>query len=817
MQSKNDSKASLHMRAIQILCLGVALALGICFFACPLAAATVTVSGIVLTGWISRWAYLCYWPGFAVLCAFSVFAWRFGGKSDSDHMSRMDVALSALRPLAWWPCIVYLGFSGGWTGVALSSLFQPYGTILLAAWICTRLYEMSQDIWPGLAKRRTRSVFLVAIVVAYFVFVEIMAIRAEKYFNGGGDVCHYWGQMENLLEQGNLERSTMMIRQMDAEGISPAARVGYLKRSHMKINAEGQVYSYHSYGFPLLMALFRGDSVCGRTLVCSLLTLLASIGCYLTAREIGVGRRVALLTTGLMSLSFMWVYHGISFLPEMLGIMLAAWAFWGIIAQNRPSLRIIATIVSAIACSYLPYAHVRFLPLSLMLFGFFGVEGLLQTDEAFWSKRIPRLLLYLIICLGAWGILYYSHHVMFSAPASGGSGGAYNYRDVLMSYPLAMWGVFADQYGFVAICPLVWWMIAAPIPVFFERSCRSRWAAIALVSALAVLATCCSTRASLRGACLIGRYFVQAVPLLLPIAAYAFEKSSRLARIWYIFLSLIPIGFGIYLSICYEITGIIRAPYALWRLQTFANLWQPLYSHIDGVGGMPQAAGSVYAGGMLVFSCLILILRDQWKTRTMCAVVFAIALGAGFVSDYFNRKDWHLPIYLFCEQAKYSYFTADHPSDQDYFQTLCAGQEPKSDGPYCVLTSLDGEAMLSRRFLRTSSLKGARKIRGDMQYAVRGNSIKLQEASPAVIRIKGRVEHGTATAVVGKTTGSAVCEPVLLGPGAFDVLFHVPPSNARGFYDVYCKLLDEGGTLIVDEFLFAPYLPGLDMVLGCAL
>lgn len=846
---------------IPTICLAGATALAIVIFLHPLSSAAITPNGITITGWSSYTMYLLYWPIFAVLAAATFFVWRSCFRY-TWHSDRTRAVFSSLQPILLWPCLMYLSSSAAWLGTSVASIFPSYGTIFIFTLIIFRFYEKSGLIFTNFSIKNSRIIFFAVICAAYFSTIAALVPFVSKYYSGGGDVCHYTIQTENLIKRGNLDLTDAMNEMMANDRIPLSGHANFIKKSHMKINADGRIYSYHSYGFPILMAIIRGDTSFSRIIFYALITLLASVGCYMTAREIGTPRRESFITTAMMSMSFMWIFHGISFLPEMTGIALTAWAFWAIPAQNHPRKRLAATLVSAIACSYLPFAHIRFLPLAAMLFGFFGIEGLIQTDEHFWKRRGPRLFAYTLICLAAWFILYHSHSIMFSAqPRTSpqvetsastlnrepipqtvthqptAQGKAYNYKGIIMGCPLAMWGVFADEYGFVSLCPLVWWLILAPILTLLPnrhdtrqntsddepqiQGCNNqpsprRWATASLLTTAAVLVTCCSTDATFDGTCLRGRYFVQTIPLLLPFAAYALSKTGRAARFWFFFLAVIQVVFCIYTIGTYHSTSIVQAPYTLWTSPQFSNLWQPLPASFIRKVTTPRVYGHLFAGGMLLFTFSLFFFKNTKKRIVTACLVFASAIAAGFASNSINRSDFKKSFEIFCKHGAYGYYTANCATNTDYFTALL-GSSASNGKPSLMLSSSPQPEGCKIRFLTAGGARDSMKMKNGETgnwYKTRATPVELQAGGEALIKIRGRVIDGQARAVVAKINGRSDGTPISLEQGNFEEIFKISPALEHGYYNIYLSLENDTGTVVVDDFIFVPYLPGLEKALG---
>lgn len=205
------------------------------------------------------------------------------------------------------------------------------------------------------------------------------------------------------------------------------------------------------------------------------------------------------------------------------------WAFWGVAAQRRRPW--MATFVAGLMNAYLPFAHTRFIPLSLMAFGFFGLEGLWGASPESWPRRLWRLTMFTLICFTGYAAYYHMQTRMFS------TGSSYEIEGTLFSYWPGAWHVFADRRGAVPLTPLLYWMIPAACLWPLKDRTRPFLSAGLVLTFLACVLTSCTNRVSVGGASVQGRYLLVVFPLLAPGTAASLQYVLR-SRERFLFMSL---------------------------------------------------------------------------------------------------------------------------------------------------------------------------------------------------------------------------------------------------------------------------------------
>lgn len=774
----------------------------------PLSATVVLRSGIVVQGWSRTSARILFPAVLAGAAALSFAIWRRTGRLPEG--SRMD----ALRPIAWMPVAVALSHAGGWIGGTASSLALPYGTTLVVALCLERFLRRAlakpDAVSAGRRNRAPATLFLTTFVLLFALWA---GFAAPNRFAGGGDTKHYRFMLANLIERGDLDLTDRMDALMEEERVpdNPMVRSEYLRRSHMKVNSKGRVHSYHSFGFPLLawpLVLLLGPL--GDPILRALLGAFAIVAVRASCLAHGAPRSAANLTTGLVGLSYVWVYTALSFLPEMLGFGLCAWVVWALAAQHDPRRRLAATCVAAVACAYLPVAHVRFAPTALALAGFFGVEGLLVRDEPFWPRKFPRLALYTAACFAGWIALWLCHASFYSGTS------AYNYSRIAGREPLAMLAMFADRRGVAAVFPAVFAGIAAAVCAVFRGGAEGRRAGMSLVTAAGVLYCCCCTPVAVSGTCLNGRYFFPVVPVFVPCLALALARADRPGRVWLLFLALLPVLYFLPLSFFLSKTQLLRAPAPVRTLPPLQSFWEPFAAFFDGSPPAVRTAASIFAAAVLGISILACVRRRPVVRAVAAAVLLSVAFAAGRTVDRGDPPERAENISLLAGKRPLRYFRVLSGTPSDLFEAFRRGTENQDSKSAILFT--DDPTPDHEQFRRTLFVQNHPENdwagRNRRWCMVRNRSMPIgSNRSIIACRVKGEVVRGSARLAI-LIWGRPYMGDIALPSGPFDVVYRIRVFPDLQGVNALVSLDGDAGEIRVDEFEVVPCPDGLRDALG---
>lgn len=784
--------------------LACAILLSVVVVALPLAGACVSPAGVFIQGWLSSTVRWLYWPMLLVLAFGSLLLWRF------SECRLAGGRLAILSPLSWLPVLVVLPYGLASIDHTLAGLVLPFGGAFLAAVCVDRAFRQELNAPSVSAPHPMRNAWIWFVVTALLLLAFYFGVARPQHF-ASGDVRHYSVQVDNLLERGDLDLAERMTARMNALGVpdNPVVRDGWLIHAHMRTNAAGQVYSYHSFGFPLLVWPFRailgrwGDGV-----LMALLGALALCGVRAACLAHGAPRTAANAVSLLTGLSFVWVYTAMSFLPEMLGFALVAWAFWAVAAQEHPDRRWLATVVAAVACAYLPVAHIRFTPTAGLLAVSFGLEGLFGRNEPFWRRKAPRLATFSLFCFVVWGALWLAQLSMFRGTAT------YDYSDIAGRMPLVMWAMFADRRGVVSVAPAVFVCIAGTVVALFRGGAAARRAAMAAAVVVSTLYFCCCTTAALIGACLNGRYFYVVLPVLLPFFALALARADRVGRLWMLFLALPPVLYLFFVAPFLRGARLVYAPAPLRGFLNFSLTWEPFPSFFGGSPKEALVAGSVFSAALFAVS-LLACARKSGRTRLVSmAALLATAFFSGRYVDRVappTRVDEnevlmgknHFHDFRILEGTADDFFQAFRPSEipDEAVYVLTDDESHSHDGIHRMqfTTELPEGDWLGRPLRWGKVLLGMVPLRGARGFVA--------------CRATGRVIRGTGHLAL-QIGGVADAPEAELREGPFDVTFHVRVYRGNGGVNFLLSLDGGVGEIVVDTTEIAPCPEGLLRALG---
>lgn len=760
----------------------------------PLAASFRTGSGAVLHAWESK-LFLSAFPLLApALLAATAFVWRWTGRRLAAEPGRAARVLLSLRPLILLPLLAFGSYLTPWIGLAASGVILPYGCCLVAAWTLENLLGDSVAAPPPGHRPR----LFPWSILAYAVFIFVAGLHfAEEVGGRSGDEVHYLTQLKSLVDDGNLELSNEMEETIRERGRSCIAY------SHIVENAEGKLYSYHSFGLPLLAWPFGFFGAIGRQLILAILAALAVAGCRAACLAAKAPPRAAAVVTWALAFSYIWAMYSTRFLPEILGCGLTAWGCWALAAQRKR--RWTATIVAAACCGFLPFAHVRWAPASLVIAAFLGFEGLFMKGEKL-GPKLGRLCVFAAVYAAFGFTLLQLHATLYSGSQ------AYDYDKVLFGYPLAMWGMFTDRRGLLGLLPaLLWFVVALPFCAALGKRAALRAVESGAILA-AVLLTNCTTSAALSGACIPGRYLLTAVPALLPPTALALSRCGRPARVWLYFLSAMPVLYFAYVGgwITGSAEAFFRVPEKLRGYIGFHAYWEPLTSYLHNADPASIASASAFVGLLLAFTALLLAGKRRPKLAGgLAAVVFAAALVFGFRSDRQENDPGTAQVFLLAQDVPWRhFFRDDRQPAPELFATL-VGEHPARPTAAAIFgdrprTKEDPACFISVRDIPRNDWDGR-----DIRWrTIRPNQIRHNFDGHFAFRVVGRVNRGRARFAVRQGAVSLE-EDHVLGEGPFDFTWLVRTRKNRGFTNTIVSLEDGTGDVVVEFFQLAPFSPGM--------
>ncbi len=798
------------LRAVFWLLLSVGIAVCDWFF--PIEGAYATQTGAVAPGWLNQ-GWCRFFPGlFALLVALGFAAWHRTGVllfSGVDAPGPVRRLLGGLRPLAFLPWLVALRHASAWTGVTLAAMALPMGLPLLCALCLERLTRPLFEHRVQVGKAPSGWVVFLLALLSLFI---IHHWQGKNRFIGGGDVCHYMVQTDNLVECGNLDLTNRVEQWMRDAGVAPDGEGEYIFHSHMRRNSKGRIYSVHGFGWPLLAWPFaRLAGKTGILFLCMLLGAWGLTGVYAACLRCKATPAASLTATAIVGLSWFWNYTAFSRLPEMLGCALCIWAFWAFLAKGEPGRQAAATCVSALCCAYLPYAHMRFFPIATILFLAFLLPEAAQSPGGT-RRRTPLAyrMAALIGVLLAWTLLVRAHGAMFEGVSS------FSLSKIFMSRPMGILSMFVGRRGAGAIFPLIWLVALAPLAAFSQgdRSLRAA-AVLALALEAATLVFCCANPGAFAGSCITARYFLQAIPALIPFGARYLDRCGRLGRRWWFFLAVIPVLYLCFISPICSRNGLVHSPFGLWDIDALRSFWMPFR---NGADPLPLWQGAV---------CLVLpaaLMTVPWllarpsgnRLPGAAAVLLAMGLAAGLYATTFlppidpcpatafgNSHGWHFFRHLSGPKAATfteNFLSQPTISDQSIFLTDHRPKDERAAGDSVYIQDIAPNDWAGRDF-RWVLLKRITQ--------------KKQKKAPdgaVAIHVAGEVLRGRMLLSSVIKRWLLVPDDVVFEPGAFDFILLMPKMTEP--VPIYAALSGNSGEARVDLIDVLPWAPGLDVALG---
>ena len=458
------------------------------------------------------------------------------------------------------------------------------------------------------------------IIIGIGIFFMIFSWLTGWYFTlhageHSGDEGHYIIQAKSLYYDDDLDlfnnfdvRERKLLEQNELE---------YL---HISSNSrEGKFYSWHPFGLPAYLSILNPDVLGFRHLLMGILSGLGSAGLLILCRLIGVSRSTSLLFVFLTCFSVIWGIYASRVLPEFPGAVLTIWLSIALLCtSSKPWM---SSLLIIICCSYLPFLHPRFIPVSLFGFVFYLISNYLSGQ--FLHNRLAIVFTSLSLVIAAFGYLYINSQ-LFTTFTSYTS-------DQFSFYPTGMWEVIMTNRGIVTILPSFTWLLTASLLFLFFCKQRRLYCYFCFSVFLGVLAISCSNHGWHGGASAIGRYLLVVFPLFLPMAAYVYERTNNVAKWWFIFLAIISVYYFILLLFRLELFyGNFSDPryfigkvyeYYQGLINPFPQPWLPFISSLF------LKSGYLFPLTIFVLTFILLIPQNNRKSLFLIpAVISAVAI-----------------------------------------------------------------------------------------------------------------------------------------------------------------------------------------------
>ncbi len=769
--------------------------------AVPLEGAYTTPSGAVLQGWVSRGVCRCFPLVFTALAAVATLAWfRTASLSGgAPEKSGGRFVFDGLRPLVLLPALVAVRHASAWIGVTSAALAIPLGVPLLLALCAERL---TRPLFENRGEGGARFDALSGPLVFALAFLSLFIVhhwQGKDRFAGGGDVCHYLVQTDNLVECGNLDLTERVERWMREANVPPDQRNEYLTYSHMRRNARGRVFSVHGFGWPLLAWPFaRVAGNAGISAFCMLLGALGLCGVYLSCLRCRATSASSAVSAAVIGLSWFWNYTALSRLPEMLGCVLCIWAFWAFLALDDPARRKVATATATVCCAYLPVAHMRFFPVAIVLYVAFAVRTLVAG-----RKNVAHLLAFLFVPLASWGLLWRAHGVMFEGCSS------FALSEILMSRPSGILGIFTFRRGAGPIFPLIWIFALAPVASVTSGDRHLRAAAVvALAVEVATLVFCCANHGAFDGACISARYFLQAIPVLVPFGARFLDKCGRAGRSWWFFMASMPILYLFAISPFCSGGGLVRSPYGIWDFDIFRSFWMPFRNSFAPLS-TTQAATSLVLPAVLMTVPWLLAGRAPWRLALSAALLLAGVAG-GLASTRFLPAV-NLPSKALGTSHGWHYFRRiAGPEPASYFEAF---KSTRQFSPTTLVVTDKTPEKPSKDILAVSGKESNDWQGRNLHWCtLRRIHSKNEPKGTMAVHVSGNVLRGKLLVSSVLFKWSFLPGDQVFGEGPFDLVLLLPRIHEP--VPIYAALLDNVGEARIEVLDILPWAPGLEEAAG---
>ncbi len=341
-----------------------------------------------------------------------------------------------------------------------------------------------------------------------------LGLQSAVQLGPGGDEPHYLIISQSLLADGDLKIENNHQARQYASFFKGDLRPDYLTRG-----ADGEIYSVHAPGLPvLLLPVYAVAGYLGCVVFICLIGALAALAIFDLSEALG-GRRAALLTWVAACLTIPFVPHSWLIFPEVVGALLVAWAaLWIWRDADRPS--VAAWGWRGAALAVLPWLHTKF----AIFLGVFATVIVLRM----WRRRFAAAVAFsvpIFISLAAWFGFFYVIYGTLSPTAAYGQYRAYNIYPA--NIPRGLLGLMFDQkFGLLFYTPVYLFAIAGAWKMLRRRDLWWLGGSLLVATALFVGQT---TELYMwwGGNSAPARFLVPIVPCLAPMIALAIADSRR--------------------------------------------------------------------------------------------------------------------------------------------------------------------------------------------------------------------------------------------------------------------------------------------------
>ncbi len=368
-----------------------------------------------------------------------------------------------------------------------------------------------RDSEPWVVPSPRRAVFIASL--ALYLILGALHARA---IGPGGDEPHYLVIAHSLLSDGDLLiENNHVERDYVAFWAGPPLRPDYMKRG-----LNGEIYSIHAPGLPVVMLpAYAVAGYGGVVVLLCLLAALASLAIFDLAADIA-GVRAAVATWIAVCLTVPFMPHAWLIYPELPGALIVAWAVaW--VWRQQDSDGTARWFMRGALLGVLPWLHTKFV-IFLAVFGGMLILKLRRRPRAMTAFAAPA-----VASVAAWLISFYVIYGTLNPEAPYGD---YTRLFVLVrNIPRGLLGILFDQkFGLLVYAPVYLFAVAGFWMML--RRPELRW-----LGAVALVATALHVGSTTRlymwwgGNSAPARFLLPILPCLAPAVALA---AARLHPVW---------------------------------------------------------------------------------------------------------------------------------------------------------------------------------------------------------------------------------------------------------------------------------------------
>ena len=483
--------------------------------------------------------------------------------------------------------------------VALAGPLRLGFAALAIAGVAARALSLSAPRLP-LPGRRTAF----AAALAVYVF---FGLRSLSTIGLSGDEPHYLVITHSLLVDRDLR-----IENNHTRGDYRAFFGGDLRPDYMMRGVDGEIYSIHAPGLPVLLLpgyALRGAA--GAVVTMCLLAALASLGVFDLAALVA-SPHVAWLTWAAVSLGVPFVPHAWALYPEIAAAAIVGWALMWSVEDRRAS--ILKWLWRGICLAWLPWLHTKF---AILLA---GVTLLLLWRLRKRPQDALALLLPIAMSGAAWLAFFRVIYGTFDPQAPYGSYTAQFVK--LENVPRGLFGLLLDQkFGLLVYAPIYAWCAWGLTGALRDR----RRLAVLSAAALGVAYAVSSAELFMwwGGSSPPARFLVPVVPLVVPLLAIGIERTRSRAALTTLALA----------AACTIAVGVGGA------LGTSDML---LYSPPHGIARMLEA----FQGSSPLAAAAPTFTQEDWTTPARALAPWLVALAAAIAAGWLSARAGWAPLWI---------------------------------------------------------------------------------------------------------------------------------------------------------------------------